>query len=437
MALKEFKFGFGTGFQTVQLPEEHISDVIEGKPTPAVDLKEATINCMRHPIGSKPLQEIVKKGETVALLVADATRLWNRSGDFLIHVVNELNAAGIPDEDMFIVFALGTHRAQTEEENIKVAGAEVARRIRMYQHDSRDMDNLTLMGTTKLGTPIYINKRVVDADRVILINGIVPHLFAGYGGGRKMILPGVAGWDTIQKNHCHALADKFGDGVNPKTRSIILNDNPVSDDMQEACDMVDPDFLVHSVVNSEGEVSAMVGGAPYEAWLEGTKLVYESQKVPMKQLADVTFACAGGYPKDVSLYQGSKCYDPADMTTKPGGIIIAIMEARDIHEPPQYMESFRFTDVVEMEKAVREQFTIPFFVAFNLFCMTKKYTVYLVTRKENFEDVRRTGQIPAATVEEAWEMARKQLEERGNKDYTINVLPHCASVVPYLVGKEK
>ena len=255
--------------------------------------------------------------------------------------------------------------------------------------------------------------------------------FSGYGGGRKLILPGVAGDETIQINHCHALGEKFGSGINPKTRSTLLDDNPVSDDMQEASDMVKPAFLVHSVINSEGQICRMVGGDPYEAWLEGTKLVYKTQKVPYTDKADIVFACAGGYPKDVSLYQGSKCYDPSDVVTKKGGVIIAIMEASDIYEPAAYLDSFKYETEADMEKALREHFTIPFFVAFNLFCMTHQYTIILVTKPENFEAIRKTNQIPVATVEEAWEIAKKKMEDEGKKDYTITVMAHCASIVPY------
>lgn len=432
MGMKKIEFGFGTGTQSVLLPEEHISDIIEGNPTPAVDVKEATLECMRHPIGSAPLAKIVAKGDKVCIVCADVTRSWNHSEQFVIHIVNELNLAGIPDEDIYIVFAQGTHRPQTDEENVRVVGEEVARRIKMYQHHSRNKDELTLVGTTKLGTPVWLNKHVVDADKVIVVDGITTHLFAGYGGGRKLILPGVAGWDSIQINHCHALADHFGDGINPQTRSTKLEDNPVSDDMLEAAEMLKPDFLVHSVTNAEGKIGRMVGGDPYEAWLEGTKEVLRIQKVPFKQKADVSFACAGGYPKDVSLYQGCKCYDPAEAATKEGGIIIAIMEAKDIMEPPEYMASFRFETEADMEKALRENFTIPFFVAFNLFCMAHKYTIYLVTKPENIEATKKTGQIPVATVEEAWALAQKQLAAEGKTDYTINVMPHCAAIVPTL-----
>ena len=433
MALKKFSFNFGKTTQDVELPEKRIVDIIEGRDVPAVDVKQATIEAMRLPIGCKPLQEMFHKGDKVCLVISDVTRTWNKSSEYVIHVVNELNLAGVPDEDMTILFAQGTHREQTPEENIRVVGEEVARRIKMYQHHSRNNDELTCVGTTRFGTKVMLNKKVVEADKLVIIDGITAHLFAGYGGGRKLILPGVAGWDTIQENHCHALADHFGAGINPKTRNGVLDDNPVNYDMLEAMDMVKPTFLVHSIINNEGKICNIVAGDPYKAWLEGTKIVHDNQEVTFKERADVTFACAGGYPKDVSLYQGCKCYDPADVTTKHGGIIIAIMEASDLYEPPEYLGSFKYATEQEMEKALRENFTIPFFVAFNLFCMTHRYTIYLVTKKENFEAIRKTNQIPCATVAE--EKAKAQLAAEGKTDYTINVVPHCGGVIAEEEGK--
>ena len=429
MGLRKFSFNFGRITQEVELPEERISSIIEGRPVPAVDVEQATLEAMRHPIGCRPLQEMFGKGDKVCLVIADVTRSWNRSSEYVIHVVNELNLAGVPDEDMYIVFAQGTHREQTPEENVRVVGEEVARRIRMYQHHCRNNDELTCVGTTRFGTRVMLNKRVVEADKIVIIDGITAHLFAGYGGGRKLLLPGVAGWDTIQENHCHALADHFGDGINPKTRNGVLQDNPVNYDMLDAMEMVKPTFLVHSIINNEGKICRMVAGDPYQAWLEGTRICHDNQAVSFKARADVTFACAGGHPKDVSLYQGCKCYDPADVTTKPGGIIIAIMEASDLYEPPEYLGSFKYDSEKDMEKALRENFSIPFFVAFNLFCMTHRYTIYLVTKKENFDAIRKTNQIPCATVAEAWEKAQAQLARERKKDYTLNLIPHCGGVI--------
>jgi nickel-dependent lactate racemase len=156
------------------------------------------------------------------------------------------------------------------------------------------------------------------------------------------------------------------------------------------------------------------------------------QGVKVKGQADVVIASPGGFPKDINLYQGSKTYDTAEMALKPGGIVISLLEAREINDPPEYMQSFHFNDVIEMEKAVRNKFTIPFFIAYRLFLLCQNSTVYIVTRKENFDTVKKTGQIPVETLEEAWSLAQKQLAERGLKDYTVNIMQHAANTVPMI-----
>lgn len=434
MGLKEFRLAYGRGTQSVWLPEEHISDVLEGVPTPACNVKEAVQKAMRVPIGAKPLTETVQKGDKVCLVCADITRAWNRASEFIPYVLDELNLAGVPDEDIYIVFAQGTHRPHTDEENITCVGEEAAKRVRMYQHISTDASAHTYLGTTTRGTEVRVDKRVVEADKVILINAVSTHDMAGFGGGRKLILPGVSSFETIQQNHCHALGDSLGSGLNPDACLLKIEGNPVSEDMQEACDMVHPCFLVHSIINEEGEISSIVAGDPYKAWLEGTKETYRMQKVPMKQQADVTIVSAGGYPKDTNLYQGTKCYTTAEIAAKKGGIIITMMEAEDVMEPEAYLGSFRFgTDTTAMEKELRKCFTIPFFVAFENLITALTHTVYIVTRPENFDILReRTHQIPVATVAEAWELAQKQLAAEGKTDYSINVIPHGSAIVPYL-----
>ena len=156
MALKEFEFGFGKTTQKVSLPEEHILDVLEGAPTPACDVEAATLECMRHPIGSKPLTEIVSKGDKVCIVCADITRIWNHSDQYVIHIVNELNRGGIPDDDICILFAQGTHREQTPEEDIAVVGEELTHRVKLYQHHCKQMDELVHVGDTKRGTPVWL-----------------------------------------------------------------------------------------------------------------------------------------------------------------------------------------------------------------------------------------------------------------------------------------
>ena len=147
----------------------------------------------------------MKKGDKVCLVVADITRAWNRASEFTVHVVNELNDAGIPDDDIYIVFAQGTHRVHTDEENVTCVGEEVASRIKMYQHVSTDKSMLTHVGTTTRGTDVWIDTRVVEADKVILIKR---HLHPRHGRlwrRKETHPPGRSGFETVQQNHCHAL----------------------------------------------------------------------------------------------------------------------------------------------------------------------------------------------------------------------------------------
>ena len=308
---------------------------------------------------------------------------------------------------------------------------EVADRIKIYQHDCLAED-LVHVGDTSRGTPVWIDKHVADADKVIITGGITVHLMAGFGGGRKSILPGVAGDETIQKNHALALADEVGSGISQETRTTLIDHNRLNDDMCEAAALVNPCFLVNSVMDTNGDFARIVAGHWYDAWLEGTKEVMKIQGVKVKGQADVVIASPGGFPKDINLYQGSKTYDTAEMALKPGGIVISLLEAREINDPPEYMQSFHFNDVIEMEKAVRNKFTIPFFIAYRLFLLCQNSTVYIVTRKENFDTVKKTGQIPVETLEEAWSLAQKQLAERGLKDYTVNIMQHAANTVPMI-----
>ncbi|HIU63595.1 MAG TPA: nickel-dependent lactate racemase [Candidatus Avacidaminococcus intestinavium] len=432
MSLKKYSFGYGRGTQELELPEERVLQVINGNPAAKIeDVKAATLEAIRNPIGSAPLREQVKKGDKVGIIVSDITRSWIRTGEFLPVIINELNSAGVADEDIFIVVAQGTHRAHTLEEDIAVCSKEVVDRIKIYAHTSTDKENLVYLGTTKRGTPAYVDKRIVDADKVILTGGITVHLMAGFGGGRKSVMPGVSSFETIQKNHALALADVVGEGASKACASTKLDGNRLNEDMCEVAAMLNPCFLVNAVMNADGDFFKIVAGHWYDAWLEGTKDVMKIQGVKVKEKADIVIATPGGFPKDINMYQGSKTYDTASMAMKQGGIMIALLECPDIMEPPAFVESFRFDDMLEFEKAVRAEFTIPFFIAFTVAALAKNNTVYLVTRKENFDIVRKTGQIPVETLAEAWQLAQEELKKRGLSDnYTINLMPHAANTVP-------
>jgi nickel-dependent lactate racemase len=160
---------------------------------PIADEARAVADALENPIGSKSLREIVHQGERVAIVVNDITRL-TRTDLMLPPLLAVLNAAGVPDRDIFIVFALGIHRRQTDEERKFIVGEEIHCRIRCFDHIATDDANLIEIGTTSFGNRVEINREVWDADRIILTGEIIYHLIAGYSGGRKSLVPGVAGF---------------------------------------------------------------------------------------------------------------------------------------------------------------------------------------------------------------------------------------------------
>jgi len=430
--VKKYQLPYGNGFQEVALPEEKVLYDIHGNQADVQeDIAAATLAAVRDPIASQPLQKVVRKGDKVAVIVSDVTRLV-RTAEFLPVVISEINAAGVPDEDITIVVATGTHRAHTHDEDIAVCGKDIVKRIKIHQHDSRNNEELSDLGVTSFGTPILIDSYVAEADKVIITGAVSLHPMAGFGGGRKAVMPGVSGHATIMHNHAIALAPKVGDGCNPLCETGLLEGNPLHEDMVEVTKKLDPAFLVNMVFTPEGKLHEVVAGHWYKAWDKGCKDLVAMAGVPIKELADVVFASAGGSPKDMNLYQSCKAHMNAVFAVKKGGIMILTLECPDIKEPAIFTDWFSKSDVLQFEKDVRADFSIPAFVAFKTRCIVNSLTTYLVTKPENFEFVRQTGQIPVASLEEAWLLAQQELAKQGKDDYKITIMGHASATMPVL-----
>ena len=430
--MKKYQLPYGNGFQEVTLPEEKVLYDIHGNKADVLeDITAATLAAVRCPIASQPLQKVVRKGDKVAVIVSDVTRLV-RTAEFLPVIISEINAAGVPDEDITIIVATGTHRAHTYDEDIAVCGKDIVKRIKIHQHDSRNNEELTDLGVTSFGTPILIDSYVAEADKVIITGAVSLHPMAGFGGGRKAVMPGVSGHATIMHNHAIALAPKVGDGCNPLCETGLLEGNPLHEDMVEVTKKLDPAFLVNMVFTPEGKLHEVVAGHWYKAWEKGCKDLVAMAGVPIKELADVVFASAGGSPKDMNLYQSCKAHMNAVFAVKKGGIMILTLECPDIKEPAIFTDWFSKSDVLQFEKDVRADFSIPAFVAFKTRCIVNSLTTYLVTKPENFEFVRQTGQIPVASLEEAWLLTQQELAKQGKDDYKITIMGHASATMPVL-----
>lgn len=428
----EVHLGYGNEEVKLSLPKKQVLQVIEGNHVePVTDIPAAIKTALANPIGTPPLKQIVKTGDKVCIVASDITRAWVRNDLFLPPLLNELNAAGVPDSDITLVVALGAHRKHTDQENISTYGQEVVDRITIEQSYALETENFEKLGTTSHGVESHIYKTVAKADKVILTGGIVYHLMAGFGGGRKSIIPGISRYSSIQGNHSLCLHEVVGQGISPSCSSGKLAGNQMHEDLMEIAAMLKPAFLLNVVLTPEGQFAKIVAGHWRDAWLEGCQAVEKIFGVPTAAKADLVIGSAGGFPKDINLYQGSKTIDNAYMAVKDGGVIILMLECRDIKEPPDFSGWFDIESVHERELKLRKGFTVPGFIALKCGIIAQKVSLIIVTLPENKDFITKAGMIPATSLEEAMAIAEQKL---GRKDYSITVMPHAANTVPVIKG---
>lgn len=435
MAFRSFSLRYGKSTVSFEVPEDQISTVVTGQDVKAIaNLEEAYLHALDHPVDSAPLRYMVKPGETVAILVSDITRVWQKNEQTLPLLLNYLNAAGISDENISIIIAVGGHRQNTEAEFMEICSAEVCHRVRVVNHKSWEKDNMVPIGRTSRGTQVAINKIAAAADRIILTGGVVYHYMVGYGGGRKSVIPGICALETIKQNHLWVLGQEVGAGTNPLCASGSTTNNPLHEDMMEIAALARPDFLINIVPNLNGEIAGIFAGNWASAWWKATRMVDDIFGVPIEKETDIVIATAGGYPKDINLYQSQKTIDNAWHAMKPNGVAIILAECPDIREPKEFFDWFDHTDRLEMEKALRANYALAGWLAFHQFEYRDKGLIILVTREENFRHAEKAQLYPAASIEEALRVAHSHC--RAAKP-GINVLPQGANTLPLPRRKNK
>ena len=363
----------------------------------------------------------MKPGDTVAFICNDPTRIAN-SEIFMPILVNEMNKLGVPDENMKIVFALGTHRAMTPEEMEKEVSPEVARRIKMYNSIATNKDDFEYFGTTSLGTPVWINKELCHVDHIFLTGTIVHHYFSGYGGGRKAILPGCAAMETVRMNHSHMLSEKAGLGR--------MEGNPCYDDQMEGVALFAKGrslFLFNAILNAKHEFLKIFAGDYIKAHKEACKFVDKVYGCEIPKEADLVIASCGGYPKDINVYQMQKTMDNAACAVRKGGVVILLAECIEGSGSAKLEETFRRLGTPEaIRKELEDNFQIGANKAFAITRPISKAKFILVTALNR--DLAKSMHFTAAvdTVEEALKLAHEYL---GDHPSTI-MMPEGSLTVP-------
>lgn len=428
---REFELKCGKGTVSLDVPEDQLLYEIVGKDYPPLsNVQDDYLYSLNHPIDAPPLKEIINKGDTVAITVSDITRGWQKNYLTLPILIDYLNEAGVPDENITILVAVGGHRKNTEEEFVELCSQEVYDRVRILNHDAWDEENMVYYGKTSRGTEVAVNRIVVEADKVVLTGGIIYHYMVGYGGGRKSIIPGIAAIKTIQQNHLWAMGRELGSGSNPNSASKFTVGNECHEDMMEIAAFIEPDFIINTVPNADGALAGVFAGNWVSAWLHGTELVDQIYGTEITEKADIVVASAGGYPKDINLYQTGKTMDNAYHAMKKGGVSIILAECEDIMEPLEFTKWFDYDSTLEMEKALRENFTIPGWVAFKEVECSDHGTFIILTKPENAEFAKKAKLVPVFSMEEAMSIA---YEKCGVERPKITVMPQGANTFPIVL----
>ena len=427
--MKTLKMKLGNGYVDVSVPEENLLGIIQKEVPPSAPEEEVIQEALAHPIGTPRLREIVKPGETVCIVVSDITRAYQRMWVYLPFIVKELNDAGIKDADIRFLSAIGYHRAHTAEEHAKMLGPELSRRFKMADHDCLDKDSLVNLGVTSRGTPITINKRAANADRLVLTGCCTYHPWVGWGGGKKSLLPGIAAFESIQNNHPLTM-DETG-RQRPEVRSGNISNNPMHLDMLEFGLKVNPSFIFNVIMGHDGKIARAVCGDLVAAHEAGSKIVDDLYAVPIDALADITISSQGGYPKDIDVCQTGKGIYHTQEATKPGGTIIILSDCSEGIGPPDANTIFLGCSTnAEREKEVRNLFTVPKYVSYYMCTAAEKWNIIIVGNGDPAL-LAKTAFKTAKTVDEALEMAFK----KGGRNQTIYLMPQGSSSLPKLMKR--
>lgn len=420
-----------TEFEVSLAPQQIVAEVHAN----SVDLPKRTVRehieyALDHPIGAGPIEEAVHAGEKVCILISDTTRRWQQPSTYLPVLVERLNHAGISDDDILILCATGTHRKQTEEEHISLVGEDLYRRIRFLDHECDDKEHLTYMGTTSRGTPVWLNSYAMACDKIILTGGVVYHFLAGFGGGRKSIVPGIAGRETINTNHNNALNPGLGSGSNPHAcNGNMTESNPFHSDLVECAAFAKPAYLLNVIVDDNYQIVGAFAGDWQTAHAAAARVVEQLDGVSIPHRTPLVISSAGGYPKDINLYQTSKTLSNALAAVTPGGTMILLSQCREgFGDADCEAQICNYDSMEAREKALRADFSIGGFVGFLFAETAENYHLILVTDIPGERFAHTKIQV-ARTLDEALALAA-QCNGGSLDGVETTLMPHGGSTFP-------
>lgn len=422
---------YGAQTQTVHLDEDiRFLGTLEVAPAPALaDVPGALDALLMNPIGQggNPLDR-VNPGDAVAIVVSDHCR--KTSIDRLLpRLLQHLETRGVRAEDIRFLVATGSHRAPTPAELAWILGESVWKRFhtRVYPHDPRDPENLELVGETTRGTPVWINRRALDADHLIVTGAVVLHYFGGFGGGRKSIVPGLAGLETIARNHAMNLHPER-DELDPRVAIGQMAGNPVAEDMLEAATMVPVSCLINTVLNQELTVAGLFVGDLEHAHAEACAFAQEMYAVPIAEEADLVIAAS---PHTGNFVQTHKALYNAFQAVKPNGRIVLAAPCPEGLGGEQFAQWLGLGSPEAIITELRKRAEINGQTALST---RQKSAITLFVTEMDDAAVSQLGGRRADSVAAAVSLALQEIRADGNPAPTLYSMPAAAYTVPFLDG---
>lgn len=411
----KYEFGYGNTTQSVEIEDRNLLAELLPNPVPGVVSEVAEVErALQEPIGAPKLRELVCPGEKIAIVTSDITRPMPTS-KVMQPLLTELTAGGVRLEDITLVFALGSHRKQTPEEQRKLAGDYAFEHLNVVDSDPEDCVHL---GTTSRGTPVDITRSVAEADRVICLGNIEYHYFAGYSGGAKAIMPGCSTHDAIQTNHRFMVQEAACAGN--------LEGNPIREDIEEAGRMLGIDYILNVVLDEHKKIVKAVAGDSVKAHRVGCAFLDTLYGKDIPERADIVIVSQGGAPKDLNLYQTQKALDNAKYAVRKGGTIILVGACPEGLGGTTFEKWMLEAPTAEsMVERIGKDFQLGGHKAAAIAMVLQNADIYMVSEMDP-DFVRSIFLKPYPSLQEAYMAA---LEKYG-PDATVITMPYGGSVLP-------
>lgn len=358
---------------------------------------------LEHPVGTKLLEDLVSPGESVLIVVPDATRQTG-SGQIVNLLVRRLIAGGTAPHEISIIFATGIHRAVTADEKAAIVTPFILQRIKTLDHDARDLMQIVRLGTTSSGISVELNRTLLDHDHVIAIGGVTFHYFAGFTGGRKLICPGLASSGTVAATHklafdCEHLSRRNG------VDTGLLDGNAVHQAFVEAASFAPPHFAINTFTNDDGEIVDLFCGD----WLISHRAAcdaYAGQRsIVVNERREIVIASCGGYPHDLNLIQAHKALEAAAQACTDGGTIVLLAECGDGLGRVDLIDWFDAGDSDALAARLCEKYQVNGQTAWSLLKKAERFDIRICTNldKVTIEKMRlksiRPGELAALAAD--------------------------------------